>query len=60
MRLQKYGVSMVYGILLGITLQGASVNTVYANEMFSFNMPQLPTVLGGEYYKISNGSYSAL
>jgi len=55
MRLQKYGVSMVYGILLGIALQVASTNTVYANEMFSFNMPQLPTVLGGEYYKINNG-----
>ena len=55
MRLHKYGISMVYGILLGISLQVVSVNTVYANEMFSFNMPQLPTVLGGEYYKINNG-----
>ena len=55
MRLQKNGSSIGYGILLGVILQIGFANIIYANEMFNINLPQLPTALGGKYYKINNG-----
>lgn len=54
MRLQNYLLLMTYGIIFGLALQIGTAKIVYANEMFKINLPQLPTILGGEYYKINN------
>ena len=52
MRLQKNGLSIIYGILLGVTLQMLSVNIVHAENKFGI---KLPASLGGDSFTIKNG-----